>query len=1494
MGIRSELRGTIFVVAVCAAATCTVGAAGTTYVNERSFYAARWISGDTLSPEKPAPVLFREFALGVKPTNAVFTVAVAGWCEVYVNGEKVGRDVLSPVTCQPDKRLSSVDYDVAPFLKKGENAVEVLLGNGWFNCFTKDVWGFSSAPWLGAPKVCGELVADGKTLLVTDGSWTVRDSPIVFNALRNGEYYDARREGIHANVRAVKVEAAPSMSVSPEDAVPCRTFDPILPVRSFPAGNGGTIYDFGSNRTGWCEIEVVGEAGSKVTIDYDECLTPTNTLLGDIGIFIRKNKDPRPAQHDEYTLAGKDGGERWHPRFTYHGFRYVQVRTEGKVELKSIKSVFVHSDFASVGSFKISDPVFGKLQDATRRSYLSNFTGIPTDCPHREKNGWTGDAQLAMETGHWNFDAKAGYIHFLRMMIDAQKPDGKVPRILPSTDKFGYSQGSGPAWDAILFEVPWQIYRFYGDDATAREAYPAMKKYLSFIAGKAREDGLVKHGLGDWCAPTGVKVAPVLLTDSAYVYEFNRRVAFWAERFGEGDVAAECRKKAAKVKASFNREFYKGGGVYAEGELTSLAAPLYFKGLCADGEERKVIGELLRRLRENGHKAMFGILGAKWVPRVLADYGYIDDAWRIFTQPDAPGWAIWMKDNDTLLESFDDRAGGTPVSHNHIMFGDLSAWAFEYIAGIKIDDPGFAKFHVEPHLPDGVESFEASFRTPCGRKIVVRAWREGGKAKYDTAANDAACPAKPARKQKSYDDMTWWDPYVENITDSDTYIRRKFRQDVTDRSTGVGVDGLKKMLAEIVADGKASGESWRITKAKCFAAQVEKQSIDVLPLDWFPAIAVWDRNDRPISGVFRQRASEVNAKSLPAWVTKEWHAGNKDGTWTMWQDFDHSVPDWRVIMKLGFPGMKERLKKYAVKGDPFYDGLEIAMDAMLAGIDRFIAQARKNISTCSTCSTRLKKEIACLERLRNGPPQTAYDMMMFVWLYFFWSEHLDGIQCRSLTELDVFLTPYYDADIAAGRTTEAEFREQLKHFLWQWGSVANYWNQPVGFGGTRADGTSEFNHVSKIILEVMDECALPTPKFLVKIAPNTPDWAFDKMLDMARRRRSIAFIGEEPAARALKRWRDVSDEDCRTMVVLGCYEFGLRDSVNGTGVGHVNFLKPVEKILEECKVESAKCKVGGEPLNSQLATFDSFKTEYLRRLAHNTARCREIAFEFEKVLPEVNPANLMTLSTEHALKTHRDGFANGCPRGNTSTVLAVGPGTTVDALLAVKEIVYERKEMTLAELGKVMAANWKGHEELRLRMLRSKRKWGNNDPEANALGAELIATFAEQLNGKPNSKGGSFRASGHCARQFVVLGAKTGATPDGRKKGEEMSKNLSPTMGADTEGATALISTLAASDVTTLPGDYPLDMMLHPSVCAGEKGIQTMKALVRQFHKNGGSVIQFTVFSAEELRDAQAHPEKYENLQVRVCGWNVRWNDLSKAEQDAYICRAENVRKLSR
>ena len=703
---------------VCAAAAAMCGAKAAP---------AKWISGDSAAPEKPAPVLLKEFRLDSKPAKAVFSVAVAGWCEVRLNGKKVGSDVLSPVTCQPDRRVSSIDFDVTPLLDVGGNTLEVLLGNGWQNTFTKDSWRFCEAPWIGSPKIRGEMKCDGKALFATDGSWRAYDSPIVFNALRNGEWYDARREGIRVNERAAKVEKyAPWGVVSAEDAVPCREGEAFEPKNVRKTPDERDLYDFGANISGWCEMEVEGDAGAKVSLDYDESLTDGNDLLGHVKSLTQGRGEKRPVQHDEYTLAGRAGGERWHPRFTYHGFRYVAATLHGNVRVKSIRARFVHSDFARAGTVATSDRTFAALQSATERSYLSNFVGIPTDCPHREKNGWTGDTQLAMETGMWNFDAKASYVHFLRMMLDAQRPNGAVPCVLPCNARFGFFWGSGPAWDAILFEIPWQLYRFHGDDAPAREAYQAMKRYVAFVSEKTDADGLVEYGLGDWCAPKGAKKTPERLTDSAYVFEFNRRIAFWAERFDEPGYAAERAAEAGRIKAAFNRAFYKGGGIYDGGQFTALAAPLYFKGLCADGEEAEVAKRLVEAVRANGHRALFGILGAKWVPRVLADHGYADDAFRMFVQPEMPGWAHWIKFGDgTLRECWDDSN-----SHNHIMFGDLSAWAYEYAAGITPLEPGFRKVAFRPRFLEGVDSFSATHRTPYGE--IRAGWRrENGQPVFE-------------------------------------------------------------------------------------------------------------------------------------------------------------------------------------------------------------------------------------------------------------------------------------------------------------------------------------------------------------------------------------------------------------------------------------------------------------------------------------------------------------------------------------------------------------------------------------------------------------------------------------------------------------------------------------------------------------------------------------------------------------------------------------------
>lgn len=683
----------------------------------------KWISGGTKDAEKPAPFLERRFSLDAVPTSAMLTLAVAGWHEVFVNGVRIGDEVLHPTTCQPDKRLSAVSRDIAAFLKPGENTVSVLLGNGWFNYITLEGADFAHADWADAPMICGELAIDGKSAFVTDGDWMAYDSPIIFNAFRNGEWYDARKEGLRENERPVDVSKyKPAAAIAPDDAPPCRAFDPVSPVRSFPSPEGGLVYDFGTNRAGWCEIEVEGERGARVTLDYDEAVKEDGSFLGNATAFVRRAGDPRPVQHDEYILAGRPGGECWHPRFAYHGFRYARAAIDGNATLKSIRSVFVHSDLRPVGAVEVSDPVFARLQDAARRSYLSNFVGIPTDCPHREKNGWTGDMQLVAETGLWNFAARDGYVHFLRMILDAQLPSGQVPCILPCTHVWGYHWGSGPAWDAALFEMPWQIFRFLGDDAPAREAYPAMLRYLPFILSKARGDGLVEHGLGDWHAPMGMATAPVMLTDSAYLWQFLRRTAFWAERFGDEPTATRCRELAATVRDAFNHEFYKGGGIYAGGEPTSLAAPLFFKGICADGEEKAVAEALAHRVRQERHRACFGILGSKWIPRALAEHGFIDDAWRIFSQPDIPGFAAWLQNGDTLCESLEVARETGATSKNHVMFGDFSAWAFEYLAGIRIVDPGFVKISVMPHLPEGVSSFDIWHDSPRGR-IRVRAER---------------------------------------------------------------------------------------------------------------------------------------------------------------------------------------------------------------------------------------------------------------------------------------------------------------------------------------------------------------------------------------------------------------------------------------------------------------------------------------------------------------------------------------------------------------------------------------------------------------------------------------------------------------------------------------------------------------------------------------------------------------------------------------------------
>ena len=712
-----------------------------------------WINtGKTMGAPSPtvgaAPYLRKTFQCEKAPSEAKIYLCGLGWHQLFVNGVRVDNRELAPVVTQYDHHDSYIEYDVSRLLKPGRNAAVVLLGNGWYNCHTTETWSFDKAPWRDWPKLLCDIVADGALLAKSDTSWLVHDSPITFDALRNGEHYDARLEipgfsdpDFDDSDWAHAVQCNPPGGlIVKEDLEPCRIMREYPPVGIPFRKPGETVYDFGTNLTGWCEIEVEGRPGDSVTLQYAEQLRANGSITQEeIGMFIRKDG----FQKDHYILKG-EGVERFHARFTYHGFRYVQVTlwSSGKElpNLRSIKAQFVHNSFRQAGTFESSDATLNRLQQITMQSYLSNFTGIPTDCPHREKNGWTGDAQLACETGMWNYHAQNAYLHFVRLLSDTQRPSGQLPGIAPSGG-WGYNWGSGPAWDSMLFEGVWQIYLFRGDAEPAHEQYDAMKRYVEYCRGMS-ENNLVRFGLGDWCHWDRFRIAPVELTSSGYYYNDIVRLTRFATLFGKESDAEEYTALAESVKKSFNQTFYKGDGIYADGSMTALSAALYFH--LAEQDRELTARKLAELVRARQHRADFGILGAKYVPRVLADYGFAEDAFRMITQPEFPGWGYWVKQGATSLWEHWNGCS----SQNHIMFGDISAWMYQYLGGATpcFETPGFRRFRLRPCLVPQLDFVKMSHETPHGPlRVSWQRTAEGVRCDFEIPENCTAVLELPGR-----------------------------------------------------------------------------------------------------------------------------------------------------------------------------------------------------------------------------------------------------------------------------------------------------------------------------------------------------------------------------------------------------------------------------------------------------------------------------------------------------------------------------------------------------------------------------------------------------------------------------------------------------------------------------------------------------------------------------------------------------------------------------
>ena len=689
---------------------------------------AQWIARTTNIDERPAPMFRRELALDGKIKRARVYICGLGYYELHINGQIVGDQLLNPGYTRYDRRDLYVTHDVTSLLKRGTNAVGVILGNGWFNVQTKAVWNFHEAPWREAPKLLLSLVveyADGRTtVLGSDGSWKTATGPIVFDSIYGGEIYDARREmpgwdkaGFNDSAwQAAQVVAAPQGRLVAQMMPPIRATQIIKPVKLTEPKPGVFVFDMGQNFAGYTGLTVRGPAGTQVTLRHGERLFPDGSLdTRDIEQHIKRMGKDQQYQTGSYTLKG-GGTEKWHARFTYYGFQYVEVTGfPGRPTLDSIRGVFTHSDIPVAGEFECSNPLLNKIWRAGRWSYLSNLQGIPTDCPHREKNGWTGDAHLAAEQGIYNFMPAGVYTKWINDLGDEQKSSGQLPGIVP-TGGWGYSWGNGPAWDSAFELIPFYLYEYYGDTKPLGDHYDGLKRYVDYLSTRA-SNNIVNIGLNDW-APFKT-TTPADITDTAYYYRDTLVVALAASLLGKTDDAAQYTERAEQIKKSFNAKFFNADdGTYGNGSQTSLSCALY-QGLVEPENQERVLQNLVASVaKQNGHIDT-GILGAKYILNTLTDHGRADVAYQMASQKDLPSWGWWIKQGATTLWE----AWNGEESRNHIMYGDISAWFYKTLAGINGDPaaPGFKHFIIRPQPVGDLTFAKAEYESIHGK--IVSDWK---------------------------------------------------------------------------------------------------------------------------------------------------------------------------------------------------------------------------------------------------------------------------------------------------------------------------------------------------------------------------------------------------------------------------------------------------------------------------------------------------------------------------------------------------------------------------------------------------------------------------------------------------------------------------------------------------------------------------------------------------------------------------------------------------
>ncbi|WP_211339750.1 alpha-L-rhamnosidase [Mucilaginibacter gracilis] len=725
-----------------------------------------WISDGHNVIQKAAPYFRNNFQIYKKIKSARAYIAVAGLYELYLNGKKIGNHRMDPMYTRFDRRTLYVTHDVTAQLQSGSNAVGVLLGNGWYNHQSTAVWYFHQAPWRNRPTFCMDLritYTDGSTQTISsDTTWRTSLSPVTFNSIYTAEHYDARLEqpgwntasfvpAVNNPWKGTVVRAAPSQNIVSQAMPPIRAVETI-PAKSITKINAQTyLFNIGRNISGVSKLTVKGERGTVIRLMHAERLDKSGKIdQSNIIEHYRPTDDQDPFQTDIFILSG-NGEESFMPKFNYKGFQYVEVTADKPIELsqESLTAYFTHSDVTPVGEVETSNALVNKIWQATNNSYLSNFQGYPTDCPQREKNGWTGDGHIASETGLYSFDGITIYEKWMADHRDEQQPNGVLPAIIP-TSGWGYDWANGPDWTSTIAIIPWNLYQFYGDTKPLTDNYDNIKRYVDHV-DNLYPTGITNWGLGDWVPVKSI--TPMEFITSTYYFVDANILAKSAGILNRKADEAKYTALALKIKNAINAKYLDvNTGIYDKGYQTEQAVPLFW-GLVPEGLKTKVAANLAQRVKEDNFHLDVGILGAKALLGALSDNGYADVAYTIASQETYPSWGWWMVNGATTLYENWNIQATHDISLNHIMFGEIGAWLYKGIGGIKIDPahPGFKNIVLQPHFVKGLQQYQSSHNGPYGK--IISSWkREGDVVIYTTTipANSTALLTLPVGDKKAY------------------------------------------------------------------------------------------------------------------------------------------------------------------------------------------------------------------------------------------------------------------------------------------------------------------------------------------------------------------------------------------------------------------------------------------------------------------------------------------------------------------------------------------------------------------------------------------------------------------------------------------------------------------------------------------------------------------------------------------------------------------------